>query len=72
MTLNPSLDLSLVEIIDAIDPNKSEPTIEAKMIIGIVNTLNSAESKKTGNATKAIRVALTKPTIPIVQTLLKM
>ena len=49
ITLNPSLDLNLVDIIDAIDPNKSEPTIEAKTIIGIVNTLNSTDSNTNNN-----------------------
>jgi len=47
ITLNPSLDLILVEIIDAIEPNKREPTIDANTMIGIVVKLNSEFSKKT-------------------------
>ena len=41
ITLNPSLDRNLVEIIDAIEPNKIEPVIAAKIMIGIVVIENS-------------------------------
>ena len=55
VTLNPSLDLNLVEIIDAIEPNKTDPVMAAKIISGIVIKLNSIDLKKTGNPTKAIK-----------------
>ena len=48
ITLNPSLDFILVEIIDAIDPNKREPVTEAKTMIGIVSKENPLDSEKTG------------------------
>ena len=70
ITLNPSLDRILVEIIEAIEPNKIEPVIAAKTIIGIVNRENSTDSKNTGYPTNAISVALIKPTIPMVTILL--
>ena len=40
ITLNPSLDFILVEIIDAIDPNKREPVTDAKIMIGKVSIEN--------------------------------
>ena len=39
MTLNPSLDRNLVDIIDAIEPKRIEPTIDAKIRNGIVSKL---------------------------------
>ena len=48
MTLKPSLERNLVEIIEAIEPNKIAPAIELKIINGIVTRLNSTDSKKTG------------------------
>ena len=48
ITLNPSLERSLVEIIDAIDPNKIAPTTYAKISKGIVTTEKSTDSKNTG------------------------
>jgi hypothetical protein len=71
ITLNPSLERNLVEIIDAIEPNKIEPMIAAKIIIGMVIIVNSTDSKNTGYPTSAIKDALTNPTIPMVQILLK-
>ena len=65
-TLNPSLDLNLVDIIDAIEPKRIEPTTEAKTKSGIVKRLNSTDSKKSGYQTAVIKAALINPTIPIV------
>jgi predicted nucleotidyltransferase len=48
ITLNPSLERSLVDMIDAIDPNKIEPTIEAKIRNGIVSKLNWTDLKNNG------------------------
>ena len=48
MTLKPSLERNLVEIIEAIEPNKIAPAIELNTIRGIVTKLNSTDSKKTG------------------------
>ena len=56
---------------DAIEPNKTDPIIAAKIIIGIVIIVNSIDSKNTGYPTSAIKDALTNPTIPMVQILLK-
>jgi len=70
--LNPSLDFSLVDMIDAIEPNRIEPTTEAKTNSGIVRKLNSIDSKKSGYQTAVIKVALINPIIPIVYTLLRM
>ena len=71
MTLNPSLDLNLVDIIEAIEPNNKDPVIDAKMIIGIVINEKLLEPENTGNAMNAIKAALTNPTIPIVTSLLR-
>ena len=48
ITLNPSLERNLVEIIDAIDPNKIAPTTEANINKGIVIIEKSTDSKNTG------------------------
>ncbi len=71
VTLKPSLDFIRVEIIDAMEPNKTDPVIAAKIINGIVIKLNSIDWKKTGKPTNAIKNALTKPMIPIVKMLLR-
>ncbi len=48
ITLNPSLERNLAEIIEAIEPNNIAPTIELKTISGIVTRLNSTDWKNTG------------------------
>ena len=48
ITLNPSLERNLVEIIEAIEPNKIAPAIEVKTISGFVIKLNYTDSKNTG------------------------
>ena len=47
MTLKPSLERNLVEIIEAIEPNKIAPAIELNTISGIVTKLNLPVPKKT-------------------------
>jgi hypothetical protein len=66
MTLNPSLDLSLVDMMDAIEPNKIEPTIEANIKNGIVSKLNWVDWKKSGNPIAVMSAALISPMIAIV------
>ena len=66
MTLKPSLERNLVEIIDAMEPNKIEPTIEAKTRNGIVNKLNCTVLKNSGYPIDVIKAALSNPTIAIV------
>ena len=56
ITLNPSLDFSRVEIIDAIEPNRMEPVIDAKIRNGIVSALNCTDVKKRGNPIAVIRI----------------
>ena len=70
ITLNPSLDFNLVEIIDAIEPKRIEPVTDANTMRGIVNTLNSTDLKNSGYPTAVISAALTSPIIPMVYTLL--
>ena len=48
MTLNPSLERSLVDIIDASDPNSTDPATAPNTMIGMVTSEISASSKKTG------------------------
>jgi len=72
ITLNPSLERNLVEIIDAIDPNKIAPTTDANISKGMVTIEKSTDSKNTGYPTAVIKPALTKPMIPIVTILLSM
>lgn len=43
ITLNPSLDRNLVEIIEANEPNNTDPVIAPKIMIGIVTNENSAD-----------------------------
>ncbi len=43
ITLNPSLERNLVEIIDANEPNNTDPVIAPKIMIGIVTSENSAD-----------------------------
>jgi len=43
ITLNPSLERSFAEMIEAIEPNNIAPTIELKTMSGIVTRLNSAD-----------------------------
>ena len=56
---------SLVAIIDAIDPNNTEPIIAAKINIGIVTKEKSTDSKNTGYPISAIKAALISPIIPM-------
>ena len=48
ITLNPSLERNLVDIIEAIDPNNIAPTTEANISKGIVTIEKSTDSKNTG------------------------
>jgi len=43
ITLNPSLERNLVEIIEANEPNRMDPTTAPKIRIGIVASENSAD-----------------------------
>ena len=43
ITLKPSLERNLAEMIEAIEPNNIAPTIELKTMSGIVTKLNSAD-----------------------------
>ena len=71
ITLNPSLERNLVEMIEAIEPKRIAPAIAVKIMSGIVTKLNSTDSKNTGYPPAVIYAPLTKPTIATVAMLLR-